>query len=531
MPATSIFITAKIKKMNAPSHAADGRPKNPQLCRAWLGGAVLPSNVTVGSLQKYPERCFQFGEGNFLRAFVDWMIDVLNERGLFGGSVVVAQPIPGGHAAAVSAQDGLYTVLTRGIQNGQPLDRRRIVTAVSRALNPYEEWERTVECFRNPTLRFVFSNTTEAGIAMAEEPHEPTRCPKSFPAKVAALLYERYKFFGGHADRGLVFLPCELIERNGDKLREITLRHAERWGLGADFARWASECNYFLNTLVDRIVPGYPRDEIERLTDELGYADSLIAAAELFHLWVIEGPKRLADELPFDRAGLNVVWTDDLTPYRTRKVYILNGAHTTCSLAAFLGGIDAVREMVEDPLFGRFVRQAIFDEIVPFVPLDEREKLDYANAVLERFRNPFIRHELLSISLNSVSKWKVRTLPSVLAFVRRHGTAPKLLSFSLAALIRFYRGLPNSAVEMIGSRNGQDYPIRDDAAVIDRLAQCWNDFERHKNFDALAAAVLGQTDLWDVDLNGVAGLTDSVARYLQSIDQTDIRSALEKILR
>jgi tagaturonate reductase len=501
-----------------------------RLSRAWLEQSVaLPSNVTCGPRRTWPERVVQFGEGNFLRAFGDWMLDVLNERGLFGGSVVVVQPIRQGLAPVLNAQDGLYTLLLRGMQDGRVTEQRRIVTSVSRALNPYESWEKVARCFCSPEIRYVISNTTEAGIAFTGEACRPGQCPESFPAKVTALLHERFKAQRGEPASGLIFLPCELIERNGTALRELVLRHAENWGLGRPFAEWVSASNHFLNTLVDRIVPGYPRDEAPQLTRELGYEDALLDAAEWFHLWVIEGPSSLAEELPFHRAGLNVVWTSDLAPYRTRKVRILNGAHTASVLAAFHGGLNLVREMMEDPIFGPFVRRAVFDEIVPTVPLNERERTDYAHAVLERFQNPFVRHELLSISLNSVSKWKVRVLPSLLDFAQARGALPPRLCFSLAALIHFYRGERKSATELTGRREGQTYAIRDEAAVLDVFQRVWGEFDQHRNPRTLTAAVLGHAPFWDRDLNNVSNLAEIVAESLGAILQSGVRPAVAKL--
>lgn len=502
-----------------------------KLSRAWLEQAgALPPNVACGPLCAWPERVIQFGEGNFLRAFADWMIDVLNEHGLFGGSVVVVPPTRRGRADVLNAQDGLYTVLLRGVQDGRVLEQRRIITAVSRALSAYESWDELVQCFSRPETRVVISNTTEAGIAFVEKAHRPGYCPESFPAKVTALLHERFQARHGDPASGLIFLPCELIERNGAALRELVLRHAENWNLGRPFADWVTGCNHFLNTLVDRIVPGYPREEAPQLTRELGYEDALLVAAELFHLWVIEGPPHLAEELPFHRAGLNVIWTNDLAPYRTRKVRILNGAHTASALAAFHGGLNLIREMMEDPAFGPFVHRAVFDEIVPTVPLDELERAAYAHAVLDRFLNPFVRHELLSISLNSVSKWKVRVLPSLLDYSESRGALPPLLCFSLAALIFFYRGERASEAELTGRRGDESYPIRDETAVLDFFERAWKDFDEHRNPRTLAAAVLGHATFRGRDLNAIPGLTDIVSASLASILEEGVRSAVAELI-
>jgi len=502
-----------------------------KLSRAWLEkDGSLPLNVTCGPLHVWPERVVQFGEGNFLRAFADWMIDVLNERGLFGGSVVVVPPTRRGRADVLNAQNGLYTVLLRGAHGGRVLEQQRVITAVSRALHAHESWDELVRCFSKPEIRFVISNTTEAGIAFVEESHRTGQCPESFPAKVTALLHERFLARHGDPAAGLIFLPCELIECNGTTLRELVLRHAENWNLGRPFADWVRDCNHFLNTLVDRIVPGYPRDEASQFARELGYEDALLVAAEWFHLWVIEGPPHLAEELPFNRAGLNAVWTNVLAPYRTRKVRILNGAHTASALAAFHSGLNLVREMVDDAVFGPFVRRAVFDEIVPTVPLDEQERAAYAHAVLERFQNPFIRHELLAISLNSVAKWRVRVLPSLLDYAELRGSLPSLLCFSMAALIHFYRGERTSTAELTGHRGDDAYPIRDEAVVLDFFERAWDDFNQHRKPRTLVATVLGCATLWDRDLNAIPGLTELVSASLASILKIGVRPSVAKLI-
>ena len=500
----------------------------PSLNRSLLqGGFALPKNLACGPLAARPEKVLQFGEGNFLRAFVDWMIDEANERGVFNGSVVAVQPIAQGMAGKINEQDGLYTLIARGVEGGKVVENRRVISAIARALNPYADWVAMIVLARSAELRFVVSNTTEAGIAYVEEPYTPGACQHSFPAKITALLYERFRAFKGDAAKGLVFIPCELIERNGAKLKEYVLQYAAAWNLGAAFIAWIETANAFLNTLVDRIVPGYPRAEAEGLCAEFGYADGLIDTGEVFHLWVIEGPARYAEEFPLHKAGLNVIWTDDMTPYRTRKVRILNGAHTSSVLASFLGGLDTVGEMMDDPLFGRFIRRAVVNEIVPALPMEEAEKRAYAESVMERFQNPFIRHELLSISLNSVSKWKVRVLPSLLDTIQNTGKLPAALAFSLAALIAFYKGEPAEG-GLQGRRNGAAYPIRDDADILDFFQSAWK--SRGGQPEALAKAVLGQAAFWGQDLNCLPGMTDAVAAGLAAIQAKGIRPAVEALL-
>ena len=492
----------------------------------------LPKDIEIGKIADMPERIIQFGEGNFLRAFVDWMVDVINEKGLFNGSVVVVQPIPQGLISVLNEQDGLYTLMLRGIQNGEIVEKKRIITSISRGIDPYKEWDKFLECAANPHLRFIISNTTEAGIAYVEEKRPTDQCPTSFPAKVTAFLYERYKHFEGAADKGMLILPCELIDRNGDQLKEIVLRYADEWELEPQFKEWIEKNNCFFNTLVDRIVTGYPKDEIEEITAKLGYEDKLLDTGEIFHLWVIEGDKRFAEELPFTKAGLNVLWTDDVTPYRTRKVRILNGAHTMTVLAAYLYGKDTVRECVEDPIIGAYMRKGIFEEIIPVLDLPESEKKEFAEAIFERFANPFIRHMLLSISLNSVSKWKVRVLPSLLGYLDQKGQLPTILTFSLSALLAFYRGTEiDDGGLLIGNRGGNTYRVSDNGEIIEFFASLWQEYETNKDVRAIVEKALGRVDFWDQDLNKVEGMTEAVTGYLDDIIQNGIDCAIKRILK
>ncbi|MTJ83732.1 MAG: tagaturonate reductase [Telmatospirillum sp.] len=470
----------------------------------------------------YPVTILQFGEGNFLRAFVDWQIDVANGLGLMKAGVAIAQPLAKGMAQPINAQDGLYTVLLRGIEGGREVATRRVISCVRQALNPYEQWDAMQALAAEPALRFVISNTTEAGIADADEAYVAGRCPDNFPAKVAALLFARYQALGKASAPGLVFIPCELIEANGSNLKRIVLAHAKRWGWEPGFARWVNDQNHFLNTLVDRIVPGYPAAEAPALCEAWGYKDDLIVAAEPFHLWVIEGPKALAEEFPLHQAGLNVVWTDDLKPYRTRKVRILNGAHTATALAAYRSGLDTVKSMIDDKVVSAFLNKVMFEEIVPFVPLPEAERQSYAATIMERFSNPHIRHELISIALNSVSKWAVRCLPTVRDYAAARGTAPAGLAFSLAALLWFYKGEKKGA-DYVGTREAGSYPIRDDAEVIAIMADAW---ASGKDPAELARTLLADSRLWGADLTAVPGLADQTAEALSAIARKGIAAAL-----
>ena len=500
------------------------------LNRSNLAAGKLKVEASAASNRK-PVGILQIGDGNFLRAFVDWMVDVTNGAGLFNGEVTVAQPLSRGIADLLNKQDGLFTVLLRGVQNGKAVEAKRIVSCVKRALNPYSEWDAMLATVQDASLRFVVSNTTEAGIAYAEEVYTPGQCQVSFPAKVTALLLARFKALGGNAQTGLVFLPCELIEANGTKLKKYVLQYAQAWALPADFVAWVEKHNVFCNTLVDRIVPGYPAAEAQALCQQLGYEDPLLVAAEPFLLWVIEGPaaltEALAAELPLHKAGLDVVWTDDLQPYRTRKVRILNGAHTASSLAAYCAGLDSVKSMTEDAVVSAYLNKVMFDEIVPFVPLPEAERQAYAKTIMERFANPNIIHELISIALNSVFKWQVRVLPTVKDYVAKNGKAPAGLSFSLAALFNFYHGRFNAAGEYEGVRQGnQTYPIRDGAELLKIIDSAW---QASSDVKVQVATLLADARLWGEDLTRIAGLAEQTAASLVRIRAVGIKAAMGEL--
>ncbi len=461
-----------------------------------------------------PEKILQFGEGNFLRAFASWMINELNKKELFDGSIVVVQPIEQGLVEKLNNQDCLYTLLSRGILNGETINKKEVIQSISRGINPYKNWNDLIECAESSDLRFVISNTTEAGIAYSAEDYTPGKTQITFPAKVTACLKARFEKFAGAADKGLVFIPCELISANGDNLKRFVLQYANDWNLGDDFIKWIEKNNYFCNTLVDRIVPGYPREEADSLCKELGYKDNLLDAGEPFHLWVIEGPDFLKNELKFQEAGLQVIFTNDINPYRTRKVRVLNGAHTACVLGAYLSGMETVREMTEDVVYGKFLRNTMFEEILPTLDLPDEEKKEYANAILERFSNPFIKHALLSISLNSVSKWKVRVLPTLLDYTKTKGEFPQRLGFSLAALIRFYQCEIIDG-KAIGSIRAKEYEVNDDKEILEYFEDIW----KAPSTDIIAEEVLSNTYFWDEDLTEIDGFKDFISENLQKFNR------------
>lgn len=499
--------------------------------RLLQGNFTFAGDIEVARLpENLPERILQFGEGNFLRAFVDWMVHQLNKAGKFNGQVVVVQPIAEGLADQLNRQDGLYTLLLRGLRDGSPAEQKELVSSVGRAINPYSDWQAFIQCAENPEIEYIVSNTTEAGITYEHGDRPDMQPPASFPAKLTVYLRHRFQYFNGDPGKGIVIIPCELIDRNGDCLKEIVLKLAEAWKLPQKFIEWVDKHNYFLNTLVDRVVTGYPRDEISALTATLGYSDALIDSGELFHLWVIEGPKELALRLPFDQIGLNVVWTEDMTPYRTRKVRILNGAHTASIPAAFLYGLETVGEMMDHAVLGKYVRQVVYDEIIPSIDLDTAMLTEFADSVIERFRNPYIKHYLLSILLNSSSKFKTRVLPSILEYQQIHGRLPEKLTFSLAALLAVYKdGIVDGSV-MKAERIKGPFEMRDDLPVLEFFAGIWREYHQGMaDVGLIAKKALGHTPLWGRDLNEINGLTDKVAGYLREITAEGMQAAVLRL--
>jgi tagaturonate reductase len=483
--------------------------------------------ITIGAMEEAPERIIQFGEGNFLRAFVDWQFNEISRLGLFTGKIVLVQPLRDGMVDEINNQDGLYTLLQRGIHHGKNIERTDIITSVNRGINPYTQWQAYLDCAHTTEMRFMISNTTEAGISYVPTPKPDNECPASFPAKVTAFLLERFTAFSGAHEKGMIIIPCELIKQNGDQLKAAVLKHAADWHCEPAFAAWINGSNHFCNTLVDRIVPGYPKDEIDTVLARIGYEDKIVVATEPFHLWVIQGDETVRRELPFTEAGLNVIWTDDIKPYRTLKVRILNGSHTLFTIPAYLAGKHTVRESVEDALVGKFFSQGLFDEILPALDFPDQEKREFAEAILERFKNPYIKHYLSSITLNSVSKFKVRVLPSLLESYHRTGRLPNAMTFSLAALIKYYDGTRDAHGAFIGTRMRIAYTIKDDEEVI-------RFFESQEqlyvsNAGALCRNVLGNAAFWGRDLNEIPGLTEKVTGYLTSILEHGMTSALEAV--
>ncbi len=486
---------------------------------------------TVSKPQR-PVKVLQFGEGNFLRAFVDWIIDLLNEKGDFNGSVMMVQPLAKGMGEMINDQDGLYTTVLRGVRNGKPVEEFRKITSVEGCINPYSEYDKFIAQAENPDLRFIISNTTEAGIAYHDGDKLEDKPQVSYPGKVCAFLYKRYQHFNGSADKGIIVIPCELIDKNGDNLKAIIKRYAGEWGLEEGFITWLDTACDFCNSLVDRIVPGYPRAEADAICERLGYKDNLLDSAEIFLLWVIEcHGKTHEDELPTAKAGMNVIWTDDMSFYRTRKVRILNGAHTMSVLAAYQSGLNTVEECIKSPLVFPMMKRGLFEEIIPSMDGDKKQLEEYAGDVLERFANPYIVHLLLSISLNSVSKFKTRDLPSLLGYVKKEGKLPVVLPFSLAALISFYEGTEYEGTALIGNRNGEKYLINDSPEVLEKFASLYKASykDNQEKAEKIAKAVLSETSWWGEDLTAVAGLEAVVAKHLENIWTNGMTKAIESL--
>jgi tagaturonate reductase len=436
-----------------------------------------------------PVKVLQFGEGNFLRAFVDWMVDVLNEKTDFNGAVQVVQPLPQGMGELLNKQDGLYHVILQGIKDGQPSKQARLIQCVKGVINPYEDLNAFLTTAESEDIKFIVSNTTESGIAFASADESPEVLPQSFPGKVALWLHHRFKFFKGEKTKGVILLPCELIEKNGITLQQTILQYIDHWKLSNDFKNWVLKHNTFCNTLVDRIVPGYPKETIKEIQQELGFDDQLVVTAEPFHLWVIEGPEQVKQFLPAEQTDLQIVFTNDLTPYRSRKVRILNGAHTAMVPVAYLKGLRTVRETMENSELGKFVETTVNHEIIPTLDLPVAELKQFAHDVTERFLNPFIKHELLSISLNSISKFEVRVLPSLVTYYERKGTLPVNLVNSLAALLVFYRG----------RWKGETIPLSDGPEIIKGFHEAWKNDSPSTVLAFLATvSVAYQTALYSV---------------------------------
>lgn len=468
-------------------------------------------NVEVG--HKLPIKIVQFGEGNFLRAFIEYAFQKLNNEIDFNAGIAVVQPIENGMVNMLNAQDGLYTLFLKGIQKKYEIQHQELITNIVKGIDPYTNFEAYLDLAKEENLQFVISNTTEAGITYVASDRKDMRPPNSFPAKLTVLLYERFKHFNGHPDKALTIIPCELINHNSETLKEIILTYAEDWKLEKEFEDWLNIHCSFHSTLVDRIVPGYPKDEIDNYNAQLDYTDNLIVAAETFLLWVIEGDDRLKEKLPFHKTDLDVKIVKDMQPYRTRKVRILNGAHTAMVPLSLLYGNITVKETVDNDFTGSFINKAIFDEINKTLSMDRVELDSFAEEILDRFRNPFIKHQLSDIALNSISKFKVRVLPSLLDYVAINHKLPTHLTFAFACLIRFYKG----------TWNGEALPVKDTEEII----TFFNDIWKLGDIDYITKSTLQNISFWDDDLTKIEHLEEAIVMVLNDIETHGIENAFE----
>ncbi|OOF63537.1 tagaturonate reductase [Rodentibacter sp. Ppn85] len=470
---------------------------------------------------QYPTRIIQFGEGNFLRAFVDWQIDLLNEKTDFNSGVAIVRPINSDFPPSLNTQDGLYTTVIRGLnEQGEAVKQIRVIRSVNEEINLYQQFDDYLALAHNPDINIIFSNTTEAGISYHEGDCFHDRPPVSYPAKLTRLLYERFVALGENAP-GFILLPCELIDYNGEQLKTLVLRYAKEWQLSDTFIHWLETKNTFCSTLVDRIVTGYPRAEAEALKNELGYHDIFLDAAEYFYLFVIQGPQWLREVFRLEQVKLNVLVVEDIKPYKARKVAILNGAHTALVPVAYLAGVDTVGEAMKDMQLCEFVKSAVENEIIPVLSSPKAELQQFAQAVVQRFKNPFIQHQLLSIALNSMTKYRTRILPQLLAHQAKYHALPNCLTFALAALIAFYQG----------KRNDQVIPLQDDEFWLVNFKKWWQQVDTGEiSLYQLVYHVLSQKSHWETDLTAVPQLVETVVEQLENILAKGMREALTAVL-
>lgn len=475
---------------------------------------MILSKANLTAINNAKERVLQFGAGNFLRAFYDYMIDVINEKEDFGKALVVVSKGTK-RIEAMAKQDFLYTCLIRGVKDSKVYEEFRLVSSISRAINPYEDWLSYKEAAKNADMRFVFSNTTEAGICYEKEESLTDRCPSSFPAKLASFLYERFCFFNGEADKGMLILPAELIENNGSRLKDLVIRQAKAHKLSEGFIEWVNQHCVFFNTLVDRIVPGFPKDEDAKIFERLGYEDNFLVCAEAYNLLVIEGNTCYKEELCLHKSTSNVIWTDDLNYYRERKVKVLNGLHTATVLLAYLYGVSTVYECVNNVLLRKYMEKVAYEEIAK--TSDGDDIINYAKDIFKRFENPQIKHYCLTISLNSLSKFKVRVLPTMLEYIKRFGKAPKALCLAFASLIRFYKVYKTDGGYFGKTANGE-YEIKDEESSIKKISLAWQEFPN--NMKALTTKILSEKDLWGKALCDEKSLVCEISNYLSIMEDS-----------
>lgn len=475
-------------------------------------------NRTTATVAKsYPNRIIQFGEGNFLRAFIDWMVYEMNNKVGFNAGVTVVQPIEQGMVSMLKEQDCLYHLIEKGLEKGEAVRRVQLIDVINNGVNPYTEYDAYMALADDLNNRFIISNTTEAGICFDATDKFEDKPAKSFPGKLTQLMYRRFQAVSGANDKGFIVMPCELIDRNGDNLLKAILQYVDLWSLGAEFKAWVESANHYCNTLVDRIVPGFPRETINEIKDEVGYNDNLVVEGEIFHLLVVEAPEIVKSEFPADKAGLNVLFVPSMKPYRDRKVTLLNGPHTVLSPVGYLSGLDTVAECVDHEVIGAYVRKAMYQELLASLDLPESELVEFSNDVIDRFRNPFVKHMVTSIMLNSFPKYKTRDLPAVKLYLERKGELPAALVLGLAAICVYYKG---------GKRGNDEIKPNDDAAIMELLNNLWSS----NDVDVVAEGVLKASFIWGEDLTLVDGFEAKLSSYISSILDNGMMETVKSII-
>ncbi len=479
--------------------------------------AEIPVRKHVHELARnqYPVKIIQFGTGNFLRGFADWMVQEMNQKVGLDAGVCVVQSIS--NSNTIENQEGVFTVIVKGIRKKEFVSQQFKVDVIQRVVNPYHDFEAFLNEATNPDLRFIISNTTEAGVKFSSQDVTLEAVASTFPGKLTQLLFKRFQH---KLDNSLLVLPTELIPQNGAELKSCILQYAELWSFPVEFSTWLNAHVTFCNTLVDRIVSGFPKKPKETVFAELGYIDELVVEAEWFHLWVIEGPRWIEEVLPFKKAGLNIIYTHDLKPYQLRKVRILNGAHTCMACVGYLAGLNTVREAIEHPIVGLYIKRIIYDDIMPQIPGDLPELEHFAEEVINRFRNPAIDHQLIAISLNSFSKFNARVLPSLLTQLDKSSLLSPRFAFAFASLIFFYRGL----------RGGEEIPLKDSEEIISFMHKLWEEGGYSKSgMESICRKVLAQQQWWGRDLTSIPHLIEMTGYYLYEIDQHGILDSLEEM--
>lgn len=464
---------------------------------------------------KRPIKIMQFGEGNFLRAFVEWILQDLNDKGAINSNIVVVQPMPFGRLDELRKQDGLYTVCLEGLIDGQKVKTRQIIDVLGDFINPFTQYEEFLKYGESEDLQVIISNTTEAGIAFDETDTDHSVCPKSFPGKLLALLHRRYVHFNGAIDKGLAIVPCELIDNNGTELKKILIKLANLCYNDEKFTAWVENANHYTDTLVDRIVPGFPRDTVQEIYEETGFTDNNVVKAEAFHLWVLKEEEVVHKLLPADKTGLNVLFVPDIKPYKERKVKLLNGAHTGMVPIAYMCGIDTVRESVTDVDVRKFVQNLMYETISPTVKLSAEECKKFADSVLERFENPYIRHELMSIALNSTTKFRTRLLGTYADYVNKFGKVPTDILFSFAAMTVFYKG----------KRGEEEIKLSDNPEFLEFWQEVW----KNGDYTQVAKSALSREDIWQEKLATEENVA-FVANAIKEMCELGMRKALQNYL-